>query len=188
MDSSLNIFWILDTTAIMEPIPTICQARIDSTDLNNVRNSILTCARNTFKQVINRRNLVAVVTGRSEHVIPVFCKPNYCGQFVGTLTSGKELLDCHLQRCYIPGDASAIRIQRILRPTMRDDAIQLERAFQAANIKDNATCYRSTLFAAGVRQTVYGDWFCGCFVNNIKPVPGEMRPNGKRRISLHYIN
>ena len=168
----------------MALIPTICQARIDSTDLNDVRSSILTCARNRFKQVIDRRNLVAVITGGSAHVIPVFCKPSYCGQFVGTLSTGNGHLDCHLQRSYVPGDASAIRIQRILRPSMHDDATQLERAFQTANIKDDNKYYSSRLFAAAERQTVHGDWFCGCFVNNIKPVPGELRPNGERVISL----
>ena len=177
-----SIFFI--HVLIMELIPTICHARIDSTDLNDIRSSILTCARNKFKQVIDRRNLVAVITGGSAHVIPVSCKPSYCGQFVGTLTTGNEHLNCHLQRCYVPGDAPAIRIQSMLRPTTRDDATQLERAFQTANIKDNNKYYSSRLFSAGVRPTVHGDWFCGCFVNNINPVPGELRPKGERVISL----
>ena len=202
----------------MEPIPTICQGRIDNRDLNSVRSATVSCARNTFKQAMNRRNLVAVITDRPPYVIPFFCKPSSTRQFITTSKTGAQqlagsgynqgdILQTHLvcesalperatifsgrlQSCYVHRNTISARI-----PTLHDGADQLSKAFHATNLQndDNSSSRTQTymghfktnvnpqhvLFTAGAWRTLYGEWFCGCFVNKIKPVPGELRPNGK---------
>ena len=216
-----------DTTVHMEPIPTICKGRVDNRDMSGARSTSLTSARNNFKQAINRRNLVAVITSRPPYVIPFFCKPNPTGHFVTTSKTGaQQLAGCNqvdvlptrllrksvlperatlfsgrLQNCYVPRDAASIRIKSI--PTRCDGAVQLSRAHHAASTQNDNNYSFSTpvylgnfkasvtpqhvLFTAGGWHALYGEWFCGCFVNNIKPVPGEMRPNGKPLIATNSV-